>query len=141
MLRLTIATGKYELFEPFKGLGGSASHFPYGLTADAGNNLFFMDFAGQSVGRIDAKTGQTTLYPTPTPRSRPRRTMMDGGGRVWFAEYAANQVAMFDPKEEQIREWPAPTPHTYPYDVYFDRNGELWSGSMATDRVLRFFPA
>jgi streptogramin lyase len=90
------------------------------------------------VGRIDAQTGQTTLYPTPTPRSRPRRTMMDAQGRIWFAEYAANQVAMFDPKEESFKEWPVPTPHTYPYDVYFDRNSELWSGSMATDRVLRF---
>jgi streptogramin lyase len=138
VMRLDIASGRYELFEPFKGLPRSGSHFPYGLAADAGNNLYFMDFAGESVGRIDAATGQTTLYPTPTPRSRPRRTMMDAQGRIWLAEYAANQVAMFDPKEESFKEWPVPTPHTYPYDVYFDRHGELWAGSMSTDRVLRF---
>jgi streptogramin lyase len=110
------------------------------LIADAGNNLFFMDFGAEAIGRIDAKTGQSTIYPTPTPKSRPRRTMMDAKGRVWFAEFAANKVAMFDSGREEIREWDVPTPHTYPYDVYMDRHGELWSGSMSSDRVLRFEP-
>jgi streptogramin lyase len=135
ILRLDTTTGKYEQFDVFKSLPGS--HAPYGLVADAANNLFFMDFGGEAIGRIDARTGQTSLYPTPTKRSRPRRAMMDADGRVWFAEFAANKVAMFDPKEEAFKEWDAPTPHTYPYDVFVDRNGELWSGSMSGDRVLR----
>ena len=139
LMRLDVKSGKYELFEPFKAMGGN--HSPYGLVADAANNLFFMDFGGEAIGRIDAKTGKAMIYPTPTPRSRPRRTMMDGQGRVWFAEFAANKVAMFDPAKESFREWDAPTPHTYPYDVFVDRNGELWSGSMSSDRILRFDPA
>jgi streptogramin lyase len=138
ILRLDTASGKFEQFDVFKSLPGS--HAPYGLIADAANNLFFMDFGGEAIGRIDAKTGQTSLYPTPTRRSRPRRTMMDADGRVWFAEFAANKVARFDPKEESFREWEAPTPHTYPYDVFLDRNGELWSGSMSSDRILRMDP-
>jgi virginiamycin B lyase len=135
ILRLDTASGEYELFDVFKSLPGN--HAPYGLVADAGNNLFFMDFGGEAIGRVDAKTGQVSLYPTPTKRSRPRRTMMDAHGRVWFAEFAANKVAMFNPREETFREWDAPTPHTYPYDVFVDRNGELWSGSMSSDRVVR----
>ena len=138
ILRLDLASGKYEQFDVFKSLPGS--HAPYGLAADAANNLFFMDFGGEAIGRIDAKTGQASLYPTPTKRSRPRRTMMDAQGRVWFAEFAANKVAMFDPREETFREWDAATPHTYPYDVFVDRNGELWSGSMSSDRILRMDP-
>jgi len=139
LMRLDTKTGKYELFEPFKLMGGN--HSPYGLVADAANNLFFMDFGGEAIGRIDARTGQAMIYPTPTPRSRPRRTMMDREGKVWFAEFAANKVAMFDPAKESFREWDVPTPHTYPYDVFVDRNGELWSGSMSSDRILRFDPA
>lgn len=34
-----------------------------------------------------AKTGKATIYPTPTPNSRPRRGMMDSHGRLWFGEY------------------------------------------------------
>jgi streptogramin lyase len=135
ILRLDLTSGKYEQFDVFKSLPGS--HAPYGLVADSANNLFFMDFGGESIGRIDAKTGRVSLYPTPTQRSRPRRTMMDAQGRVWFAEFAANKVAMFDPKEESFREWDVPTPHTYPYDVFVDRNGDLWSGSMSSDRIFR----
>jgi len=140
ILRLDVASGRYELFDPFVGRKGSP-HSPYGLAADGENNLYFMDFAGESIGRIDAKSGRATIYPTPTPRSRPRRTMMDAQGRIWFAEFAANKLAMFDPVKEAFREWDAPTPHTYPYDVFLDRYDELWSGSMASDRILRFDPA
>jgi virginiamycin B lyase len=140
ILRLDVTSGAYELFDPFKLLPKTGNHAPYGMAADAENNLYFMDFGDESVGKVDAKTGHVTLYPTPTPKSRPRRTMIDERGRIWFAEFAANKVAMFDTKKETFKEWEVPTPHTYPYDVFLDRNGELWSGSMASDRVLRFNP-
>jgi streptogramin lyase len=141
ILRLDLATGAYERVNPFKTMPKGRQHSPYGMAADADNNLYFMDFGDESIGRVDARTLRTTLYPTPTPRSRPRRGMMDGNGRLWFAEFAANKVAMFDPATEDFKEWDAPTPHTFPYDVYFDRHGELWSGAMSSDRVLRLDPA
>jgi streptogramin lyase len=137
VMRLDLASGKYELIDPFRDMPKGVNHSPYGMIADAQNNLYFMDFGDENIGRVDAKSFQSTIYPTPTRRSRPRRTMMDAQGRVWFAEFAANKVAMFDPKRESIREWEVPTPHTYPYDVFVDRNGELWSGSMSSDRILR----
>ena len=139
IMRLDLATGRYELIDPFKFLSGHF-HAPYGMAADAQNNLYFMDFGDENVGRIDAKTGEATIYPTPTPKSRPRRTMLDDQGRLWFTEFAANKLAMFDIKAESFKEWNVPTAHTYPYDVFIDKNGELWSGGMASDRVLRFDP-
>ncbi len=140
VLRLDLATGKYEVFDPFRFTPKGRQHSPYGMVSDAANNLYFMDFGDENVGRIDAKTGQATIYPTPTPRSRPRRTMMDQQGRVWFAEFGADKVGMFDPAQEKFAEWNVPTPHSYPYDVFLDRNGELWSGNMSSDRILRMDP-
>ena len=142
ILRLDLATGAYERVDPFQGMpiGANRQHSPYGMAADKDNNLYFMDFGDESVGRVDARTLRATIYPTPTPHSRPRRTMLDDKGRLWFAEFAANKLGMFDLDRESIREWDVPTPHTYPYDVYLDKNGELWSGSMSSDRVLRFDP-
>ncbi|HEY1541247.1 MAG TPA: carboxypeptidase regulatory-like domain-containing protein [Xanthobacteraceae bacterium] len=141
ILRLDVASGHYERIDPFRGLPKGRLHSPYGMAADAQNDLYFMDFGDESVGRVDAKTLATTLFPTPTPRSRPRRCMMDDAGHLWFAEFAANKVAMFDTKTENFKEWDVPTPHTYPYDVYLDRTGTLWSAGMSSDRVLRFDPA
>jgi virginiamycin B lyase len=139
IMRLDLKTGQYELIDPFKLLPGR-QHGPYGMAADAQNNLYFMDFGDENIGRIDAKTGEATIYPTPTPKSRPRRTMLDEHGRLWFTEFAANKLGMFDTRTEEFKEWSVPTPHTYPYDVFMDKNGALWSGGMASDRVLRFDP-
>jgi virginiamycin B lyase len=139
IMRLDLQTGQYELIDPFKLLPGR-QHGPYGMAADAQNNLYFMDFGDENIGRVDAKTGEATIYPTPTPKSRPRRTMLDDQGRLWFTEFAANKLGMFDTKTEKFTEWSTPTPHTYPYDVFMDKNGALWSGGMASDRVLRLDP-
>ena len=141
ILRLDIASGKYEKIDPFIYMPEGTNHSPYGLAADEKNNLFLMDFGDEVIARMDARTLQTTIYPTPAPRSRPRRAMRDGQGRIWFAEYAANKVAMFDPVKETFKEWDVPTPFTYPYDVFLDRNNDLWAGSMSNDRILRLTPA
>jgi streptogramin lyase len=142
ILRLDLATGGYERVDPFEGMpiGANRQHSPYGMMADKDNNLYFMDFGDENVGRVDAKTFRGTIYPTPTAHSRPRRTMLDDKGRLWFAEFAANKLGMFDLDRETIKEWDVPTPFTFPYDVYLDRNEELWSGTMSSDRVLRFNP-
>jgi len=140
IMRLDLETGKYQRIDPFTLLSKDRIHAPYGMTADAKNNLYFMDFGDENIGRVDAKTNAVTIYPTPTARSRPRRCMLDDQGRLWFTEFAGNKLGMFDTKTETFKEWNVPTPHTYPYDVFADNNGELWSGGMASDRVLRFDP-
>jgi streptogramin lyase len=137
ILRLDLASGKFEKIEPFRDLPKGQPHSAYGLKADAANNLYFMDFSHQNIDRIDAKTGKSTLYPTPAAHSRPRRGMFDPEGRLWFGEYGANRIGMFDPKTETFKEWQVPTPWSAPYDVAIDKNGEAWTGSMWNDRIAR----
>ncbi len=133
--RLDMATGKFETWKPYQNMKGP--HSVYGIYADSKNNIFFMDFGGENVGKIEAATGKLTLFPTPTPRSRPRRGRMDAQDRVWFAEWRAERIGMFDTKTEKFREWTVPTPYTAPYDVVLDKAGKVWTAGMNTDRVLR----
>ncbi len=135
--RLELATLNFETFEPFRDLPRGTDRSVYGIKADSQNNLYFMDFSSDNVGRIDAKTGKTTFYKTPTPNSNPRRGYMDPQDRLWFTEYRANKLAMFDTKTERFTEWEVPTPYSFPYDVVPDRNGELWTAGMSNDRVIR----
>ena len=79
----------------------------------------------------------TTLYPTPTKRSRPRRGRIDAEGRVWFGEFGGERIGMFDPKTEQFKEWEVPGKFYAPYDAMADKTGHLWTGGMNNDRVLR----
>jgi len=138
--RMELATLKFETFEPFKDLPRGVDRSVYGIKADSQNNLFFMDFSSEYIGRIDAKSGKASFYKTPTPNSNPRRGYMDPQDRLWFTEYRANKLAMFDTKAEKFTEWDMPTPLSYPYDVIPDRNGELWTAGMANDRVVRLDP-
>ncbi|HZF73786.1 MAG TPA: carboxypeptidase regulatory-like domain-containing protein [Gemmatimonadaceae bacterium] len=133
--RLDMATGKFETWKPYANMKGP--HSVYGIYADSKNNIFFMDFGGENVGKIEAATGKLTLFPTPTPRSRPRRGRMDDQDRVWFAQWRAEKIGMFDTKTEKFREWNVPTPYTAPYDVVLDKAGKVWTAGMNTDRVLR----
>ncbi len=137
--RLDLATGEFESFEPFMG-SARGSHNLYGIQPDSRNNLWFMDFGSEYIGRIDARTGEIDLYETPTRGSRPRRGEVDALDRVWYAGFGGNVIGMFDPEDEQFREWRPPTPRTKPYDVHVDRNGDVWTGSMFTDRVVRLTP-
>jgi len=138
--RVDMASGSVETFQPFKDSKPGENHNIYDIIPDSKNNAYFTDFAQRHIGRVDAKTGKITLYPTPTPNSAPRRGLMDSEDRIWFGEYRGNRIGMFDTKTEQFQEWAMPTPWSAPYDVAIDKNGELWTGSMVTDRVARLDP-
>jgi streptogramin lyase len=107
------------------------------VISDSKNNGWFTDIGRETIGRIDAKTGQVTLFSTPTKSSGPRRGMMDAQDRIWFGQYRGNRIGMFDTKTERFQEWEVPTPWSGPYDVTVDKNSEAWTGSMLNDRVAR----
>jgi len=139
--RLDLKTGAIETITPFKAAAGSEeSHNIYDIIPDSQNNIYFTDFAQQHIGRVDAKTGQTTLFELPTKASAPRRGMMDDKDRIWFGLYRANKIAMFDTKEQKFQEWEMPTAWSSPYDVTIDKTGNVWTGSMLNDRVSRLDP-
>ena len=141
LLRLDLASGKFEEFDPFSILpGGRQGYSIYDVRADSQNNVYVTDFQKNYVVKVDAKTGKFTAYQTGTPFSRNRRGRIDDQDRFWFAEYRGNKIAMLDTKEERIQEWPLPTKFTQPYDVIWDKNGQLWTGGMTSDRVIRLDP-
>src|SRR5690348_4822061 len=140
ILRLDLKTGTYENLGTFAIQGAGRNINAYGIPANNENDLYLLDFAADNIGRINAKTKEFKVYPTPTRDSRPRRGMVDDQDRLWFAEYGANTVAMFDPKTEKIQEWKVPTPWSAPYQAVVDKNGDVWTASMFTDRVARLNP-
>jgi virginiamycin B lyase len=115
-------------------------HFIYGINADSKGVGYFADMAGGNIGKIDPKTGKTSLYPTPSTNSGPRRMHFDREDKLWFAENYALKIALFDPKTEQFREWDDPTPWDSPYDTVPDSKGFVWTGGMVTDLVTRLNP-
>jgi len=137
VLRLDVASGAFEVFEPYKIPRPNV----YDVIPDSKNNAHFLVLGAEDVGRVDAKSGAIKIFKTPTPRSGPRRGMMDAQDRLWFGENNGDRIGMFDTRTETFREWPVPTPGAYPYDVTADRNGNVWSGGEYDDRILRLDPS
>ena len=140
----TIQVGRYNIssnsFDPWikpYAKFPTGPHSLYGIYADSHNNAFFCDFSGESIGRIDEKTGDVTLYKTPTSQSRPRRGRMDSQDRLWFTETYGDSIGMFDTNSHAFKEWKIGVPYAGPYDVALDRWGDAWTGGMYEDRISR----
>ncbi len=140
VMRLDVATGKYENLGTFRNPQNDRPIGIYGIYADQQNNAYILEFPFGGIGKIDAKTGKVAFYPTPTPNSRARRGRVDAQNRLWFAEFGGNGIAMFDPVTEKITEWKKPLPWEAPYDVVADKNGEAWEVNESSDRVGRLDP-
>jgi len=136
VLRLDVASGTFEVFEPYKIPRPNI----YDVIPDSRNNGWFLVIGSEDVGRIDAKSGEIKIYKTPTARSGPRRGMMDAQDRLWFGENNADRIGMFDTRTETFQEWSVPTPGAWPYDATADRNGDVWSGGEYNDRINRLDP-
>ena len=135
--RLDVKTGQFEnVGQNFDPRGKRIR--AYGMPTDLENNLYQLEFGGQSIGIRNAKTNQVTIYETPTKGSKPRRGRVDEHNRLWFAEYGANAIALFDPKSAEIKEFKLPTKWGMPYDVVPAKGtAEVWTGSMLNDLVAR----
>lgn len=136
VLRLDVGSGKFDVFEPYKIPRPNV----YDVIPDSKNNGYFLVLGAEDVGRIDAKTGEIRIFKTPTPRSGPRRGMMDAQDRLWFGENNGDRIGMFDTQTERFQEWKVPTSGAWPYDVTADTNGEVWTGGEYDDRILRLNP-
>lgn len=119
---------------------GRVHHSIYGMNTDSEGNAYGADIGEGNIIKIDAKTGKTTMYPTPTPNSGPRRMHVDSRDRLWIGEWWGNRLAMFDPKTEHFQEWPLPFPWYGPYDAELDKDGNVWTGTMSNDTIMRFNP-
>jgi len=111
----------------------------YGLPTDKNNNVYMLEFGGNSIGMRNAKSpNEVKIWSTAAPRTRPRRGRLDDQGRLWFAQYGGNAIGMFDPATEQMKEFKLPKAWGNPYDVVPSKGGaEVWTGSMSNDHVSR----
>ena len=128
--------------DPGASQGNGENHFPYGVAVSSTGIGYWADLGNRNIGELDPETGKTTLYPTPTPASAPRRMNMGAEDQLWFAEnnLSSRKIAMFDTKTKQFKEWTDPLVWDTPYDVVCDKAGYAWTGGIPTDYVSRLNP-
>jgi len=112
----------------------------YGVSVNSKGLCYWSDLANRNIGEIDPATGKTTLYPTPTPNSGPRRENITPDDQIWFGEnnLSAQKIAVFDTKTKEFKEWEDRP--IDPYDAILDKSGHVWTGGEPTDFVSRLDP-
>jgi len=78
---------------------------PRRLEVTPDDAVWYVDYAGGRLGRLDPASGQTNEWITPSgERSRPYGTASDDQGRLWFVETGVqpNKFVGFDPKTEEF---------------------------------------
>jgi virginiamycin B lyase len=120
LMSLDPATGESKTYHP----EGTPSM--RGLDIDAQDNVWFSNYNGHKLGKLDGKTGMIKEYQPPTLNATPYGVKVDKAGNVWFSDLVGNNLTKFDPKTEQFVEYPLPTRDAGPKFMDMDAKGRIW---------------
>ena len=76
--------------------------------------MWFTEFGGNKIGRIDPFSHAIVEFPVPTPASGPAGFIFGPDGRLWFCELLANKIGRFSPLTLTFQEFTIPTPFAQP---------------------------
>jgi len=85
---------------------------PRRMAIDAQDQIYFTDYEGGNLGRLDPATGAVKMWPSPEgAKSAPYGIAITPDGAVWYSESGVkpNTMVRFDPKTEQFARAPIPS--------------------------------
>ena len=121
---------------------------PIGVTVGPGgvstSPIWFTEFGGNKIGRIDPRGILAHEYVIPTPNSGPTGITAAQNGQgapfaVWFTEVNANQIGRIT-EDGQILEIPIPTPDSGPVGISSDGSGAVWFAESRGNKIARVNP-
>ena len=145
--KVDVKTGQVTYKKVARADGSGRAAPTHGIARDAQGNLWFDVNPGRrSLGKVDPKTGNISVYPTPesmTPLGGAVTLDVDGKGMVWAS--APQGVLRFDPKTVQFTEFKdkafkRPMGQANTYGAAGDRNGNGWWAQMAWDKIGKADP-
>jgi virginiamycin B lyase len=132
--RLDPATGDMKVWDAPRGRG------PYGISATADGDIWFVSLAGGYLAKVDLETGEPHIVEPREPGVGPRRVWPDSNGRLWVSEWNAGHVSVYDPKAGSWRAWPLPAAGAKCYSVYVDERDKVWLSDFTSNAILMFDP-
>jgi virginiamycin B lyase len=100
---------------------------PEAIIAGRDGHIWFTEFFGSKIGRLDPQTGTIVEFSTPTPNSFPRGITVGptGDNHIWFTE-ETYRIGRLDPVTGQIEEFPIPTSGGIAWGITAGQDGNLW---------------
>lgn len=113
---------------------------PYGIDITPNGDVWFARLHADSIGKIDGKTLEVTLYDTPFVG--PRRLRSDSKGNLWIAAFPESMIVKFDPAKETFTNYQIPV-HPIgsetPYSLNVDRKRDtVWINGNTADALFSY---
>jgi len=107
-----------------------------GISIDGHDNVWFADFYGHQLGKVDAKTGEIHLYKPPTEYGTPYGITVDRrNDYIWYADTHANYATRFDPRTGEFIEYPLGSPNASARFMGIDADGRIWYGGYWNEKL------
>lgn len=125
--------------------------FGHDMLVDSEENVYWMEYQGQHVGRLNSKTGKMERFAMDPEglvvdergvqgNIRGHSPHLDSKENVWFTAIRGNKIGMFDRETEKIVLWEIPTPHSFPYGIDMDKDDNVWFAELLGCKVAMFDP-
>lgn len=131
---------------------GQYSHYPYpgrgifghGPAIDSEGFVFWAEFSGEHLGRLDPTTGKMDRFLIDETRSirdvQGHTPHVDSEGNVYFTVINGNKIAKWDRQTQTVSLWEALTPNSFPYGIDLDQNDNVYFAQLWGCNVGRFDP-
>jgi virginiamycin B lyase len=126
-----------------------AGSSPHDLAIDKDEMIWYDDFQGPNIGRLDPRTGKFKEWTLPTLKpGMPENNLtieLDKDGNPWLPRgYQGCAVTMFDVKTEKFQTWSAPAEynddHASCTQGNVGLNGMVWFNSFNTSKMFELDP-
>ncbi|MEZ5512296.1 MAG: hypothetical protein R3F58_00300 [Steroidobacteraceae bacterium] len=142
-----------DMYGKKKGEPGSIWNyvFPHDITVDAQHKIWWAEFQGQHIGRLDPDTGKIDRWQFDPERkvvdeagnignARAHTPREDSKGNIWFSVIRGNKIGKWDRKTEAIKLWEIPTSHSFPYGVFITPDDRIWFAELMSCKIGVFDP-
>ncbi len=113
---------------------------PRRLAIAADDNIYYTDFSGGRLGRLNPIDGKAEEWPSPGGRgSRPYAIAITPDGKVWYSESGVtpNTIVRFDPKTVSFSSRPIPSGGGVVRNMVATPDGDLYLACSGKNKVAK----
>jgi len=119
----------------------TANSIPLNVTY-SGGAVWFTEYAGNRIGRLDPATGVIIEYIVPTANSGPADIGAAPDGTLWFSEQTGNKLGSLNPISGTLTEYSDPGTQSpqQPYGIFVQNDNTIWVTEPNRGWVSRLIP-
>jgi streptogramin lyase len=134
-----------------KGEPGSvwSNIFGHDMLVDSKERVYWMEYQGQHVGRLDSKTGEVQRFAMDPEglvvdergeqgNIRGHSPHLDSKENLWFTAIRGNKIGKLNIETENIELWEIPTSNSFPYGIDMDKDDNVWFAEAFACTIGRF---